>query len=183
MTKKEISDRKLYLSTLRSQLSLDQNQLVSNEMAYRSKHLEGIIKALRSADINKDTIKGIDVFINADKSLVGKKYVEDLFFWESSKLDNSGSDMILIAKANLQVYAKGMNLSTKDPDTYKSMKLEFSKVIDQINSCLTYYQIDNVKIIDEYNSPICKAWIKLFPTDTYLDYLKEIKFIPHGKFF
>lgn len=183
MTNKEISDRKLYLGALRSQLSLDNNQSVSNEMVYRSKHLESIIKALRSTDINKDSIKGIDVYINADKSFVGKCYLKDLFFWESSKLNNSGSDMILIAKANLQAYCKGASLSTKDPDAYESMKLEFSKVIDQFNSCLSYYQIDNAKVIVEYNNPICKAWIKLFPTEAYLDYLKEIKFIPHGKFF
>ena len=40
-----------------------------------------------------------------------------------------------------------------------------------------------IKVIDEYDKPISKIWIKLIPSDNYLDYLNKIKFIPHGKFF
>ena len=84
---------------------------------------------------------------------------------------------------NINKFAKGEELNTRNDETYILMKQEFSKVLDQINSCLNYYQIDNIKVIDEYDKPISKIWIKLIPSDNYLDYLNKIKFIPHGKFF
>lgn len=183
MTKKEISDRKLYLDTLKSQLSLDDNQAVMSEMTARAKQIEGILKAITAANVNRDNIPGIDMYLSLEKNSVVKKYLKDLFFWDSVKLKSDGTDQILVAQANLSRFAKGENLNPKDDETYNLFKLEFSKVLDQINACTTYYQIENIKIQDEIDKPISRIWIKLLPSDSYLDYLKSIKFISHGRFF
>lgn len=183
MTKKEISDRKLYLNTLNSQLSLDDNQAVMREMSVRAKQIEGILKAITAANVNRDNIPGIDMYLNLEKNSVVKKYLKDLFFWDSIKLNSDGTDQVLVAKANLSKFAKGENLSSKDDETYNLFKLEFSKVLDQIDACTTYYQVDNIKIQIEIDKPISKIWIKLLPSDSYLEYLKSIKFISHDKFF
>lgn len=183
MTKIEIQERKLYLDTLKTQLSLDDNQAVMTEMSARAKQVEGILKALVSANVNCDNIPGLDIYIRIEKNLVIKKYLKDLFFFDTIKLKSDGTDQILIATANLSKFAKGENLDPKSDETYLTMKLEFSKVIDQINNCLAYFQIQNVKVIEEYDKPISKVWLKLLPSDNYLDYLKKIKFISHGKFF
>lgn len=183
MTKKEIGDRKLYLDTLKSQLSLDDNQAVTSEMTARAKQIEGILKVITAANVNRDNIPGIDIYLSIEKNPIVKKYLKDLFFWDSLKLKSDGTDQILVAQANLSRFAKGMNLNTKDDETHDLFKLEFSKVLDQINACTTYYQIENIKIQDEIDKPISRIWIKLLPSDSYLDYLKSIKFISHGRFF
>lgn len=183
MTKKEIQERKLYLDALKTQLSLEDNAAVTSEMTTRAKQIEGILKALVSANVNCDNIPGMEIYVHLEKSLVIKKYLKDLFFFDSIKLKSYGTDQILVATANLNKFAKGEELNTRNDETYILMKQEFSKVLDQINSCLNYFQIENIKVIDEYDKPISKIWIKLLPSDNYLDYLKKIKFISHGKFF
>ena len=183
MTKKEIIDRKLYLDSLKSDLTLNDNAAVVAEMTQRAKQIEGLLKALTSANINCDTTPGIQIFTRIDKNLVVRKYLNDLFFFDAIKLKSNDTDRFIVAEANLGKFAKGVNLLSKDDETYKLMKLEFSKVLDQINSCTTYYQVDNIKVIDEYDKPISRIYIKLLPSDSYLDYLKKIKFISHGKFF
>ena len=62
MTKKEITDRKLYLDSLKSDLALNDNAAVVAEMAQRAKQIEGLLKALTSANINCDTTPGIQIF-------------------------------------------------------------------------------------------------------------------------
>ena len=183
MTKKEITDRKLYLDSLKSDLALNDNAAVVAEMTQRAKQIEGLLKALTSANINCDTTPGIQIFTRIDKNLVVRKYLNDLFFFDAIKLKSNDTDRFIVAEANLGKFAKGVNLLSKDDETYKLMKLEFSKVLDQINSCTTYYQVDNIKVMDEYDKPISRIYIKLLPSDSYLDYLKKIKFISHGKFF
>lgn len=183
MTKKEIQERKLYLDALKTQLSLEDNAAVTSEMTTRAKQIEGILKALVSANVNCDNIPGMEIYVHLEKNLVIKKYLKDLFFFDSIKLKSDGTDQILVATANLNKFAKGEELNTRNNETYTLMKQEFSKVLDQINSCLNYFQIENIKVIDEYDKPISKIWIKLLPSDSYLDYLKKIKFISHGKFF
>ena len=183
MTKKEIQERKLYLDTLKTQLLLEDNAAVTSEMTTRAKQIEGILKALISANVNCDNIPGMEIYVHLEKNLVIKKYLKDLFFFDAIKLKSDGTDQILVASANINKFAKGEELNTRNDETYILMKQEFSKVLDQINSCLNYYQIDNIKVIDEYDKPISKIWIKLIPSDNYLDYLNKIKFIPHGKFF
>ena len=170
MTKKEIQERKLYLDTLKTQLLLEDNAAVTSEMTARAKQIEGILKALISANVNCDNIPGMEIYVHLEKNLVIKK-------------KSDGTDQILVASANINKFAKGEELNTRNNETYILMKQEFSKVLDQINSCLNYYQIDNIKVIDEYDKPISKIWIKLIPSDNYLDYLNKIKFIPYGKFF
>lgn len=183
MTKKEIQDRKLYLDTLKTQLLLEDNAAVTVEMTTRAKQIEGILKALVSANVNCDNIPGIDIYVHLEKNFVIKKYLKDLFFFDSIKLKNDGTDQFLVAGANINKFAKGEELNTRNDETYNLMKQEFSKVLNQINACLNYFQIENIKVIDEYDKPISKIWIKLLPSDSYLDYLKKIKFISHGKFF
>ena len=53
MTKKEIQERKLYLDTLKTQLLLEDNAAVTSEMTARAKQIEGILKALISANVPK----------------------------------------------------------------------------------------------------------------------------------
>ena len=183
MTKKEIQERKLYLDALKTQLSLEDNAAVTSEMTTRAKQIEGILKALISANVNCDNIPGMEIYTHLEKNLIIKKYLKDLFFFDSIKLKSDGTDQILVATANLNKFAKGEELNTCNDETYTLMKQEFSKVLDQINSCLNYFQIENIKVIDEYDKPISKIWIKLLPSDSYLDYLKKNKFISHGKFF
>ena len=183
MTKKEINERKLYLETLRSDLSLNDNAAVMEEMSQRAKQIEGIIKALASANINCDNIPGIQIFTKIDKNLTVKKYLKDLFFFDTVKLTSKDTDKFLVAEANLFKFAKGENLSTKDEETYTLMKQEFGKVLDQINYCIEYYMIENIKVLDEIDKPTSRIYIRFLPSDSYLDYLKKIKFISHGKFF
>ena len=76
MNKKEINDRKLYLETLRSDLTLNDNAAVMTEMTQRAKQVEGILKALVSANINHDNIPGIEIFTKIDKNLIVKKYLK-----------------------------------------------------------------------------------------------------------
>lgn len=182
MTKKEIIDRKLYLETLKTQLSLDDNAAVTTEMTARAKQVEGILKALVSANVNRDNIPGIQMFVKLEKNQVIKNYLKDLFFFDTLKLKSNATDQFLVAEANLAKFAKGENLNSKDDETYNLMRLELSKAIDQINACIMYFQIENIKVIEEYDKPISRIWIKLLPSDNYLDYLKKIKFISHEKF-
>ena len=183
MNKKEINDRKLYLETLRSDLTLNDNAAVMAEMTQRAKQVEGILKALVSANINHDNIPGIKIFTKIDKNLVVKKYLKDLFFFDTMKLTSDGTDKFLVAEANLFKFAKGENMSTKDDETYTLMKQEFDKVLDQINHCIEYYMIENIKVLDEIDKPTSRIYIRFLPSDSYLEYLKKIKFISHGKFF
>ena len=183
MNKKEINDRKLYLETLRSDLTLNDNAAVMSEMTQRAKQVEGILKALVSANINHDNIPGITIFTEIDKNLTVKKYLKDLFFFDTMKLTSNGTDKFLVAEANLFKFAKGENMSTKDDETYTLMKQEFDKVLDQINHCIEFYMIENIKVLDEIDKPTSRIYIRFLPSDSYLDYLKKIKFISHGKFF
>lgn len=182
MTKTEIQSRKLYLDTLMSQLSLEDNAAVTSEMTARAKQVEGILKALVSANVNCDNIPGISIYTKLEKNLVIKKYLKDLFFFDTLKLSKTSEDRILVAEAKLNGFAKGEKLLSKDEETYSLMKLEFSKVLDQINNCLSYFQIEDIEVIVDYDKPISRIYIKLLPSDSYLDYLKKIKFIPIGKF-
>ena len=136
MTKKEIQDRKLYLDTLKTQLLLEDNAAVTAEMTTRAKQIEGILKALVSANVNCDNIPGIDIYVHLEKNFVIKKYLKDLFFFDSIKLKNDGTDQFLVASANINKFAKGEELNTRNDETYNLMKQEFSKVLDQINACL-----------------------------------------------
>lgn len=182
MTKSEIQSRKLYLDTLMSQLSLEDNAAVTSEMTARAKQVEGILKALVSANVNCDNIPGISIYTKLEKNLVIKKYLKDLFFFDTLKLSKTPEDRILVAEAKINGFAKGEKILTKDEETYNLMKLEFSKVLDQINGCLSYFQVENIEVIVDYDKPISRIYIKLLPSDSYLDYLKQIKFIPIGKF-
>lgn len=182
MTKKEIADRKLYLDTLKTQLSLDDNQSVMTEMSMRAKQVEAILKALTSANINRDNIPGIDMYLNLEKNLVIKSYLKDLFFWDSIKLKSNGTDQILIAKGNYGHFAKLEGLDPRSDETYNLFSLEFSKVLDCINASLSYYQVENIDIIKDFDKPISKLWIKFLPSDEYLEYLDSIKFISHNRF-
>ena len=81
MTKKEIQSRNNYLQSLRAKLSLEDNAAVAIEMTARAKQIEGLIKALNSANVNCDNIPGIEIYPKLEKSLVVKKYLKDLFFF------------------------------------------------------------------------------------------------------
>lgn len=183
MTNKEIQSRKEYLQTLRARLSLEDNAAVAIEMTARAKQIEGLIKALNSANVNCDNIPGMEIYPKLDKSLVVKKYLKDLFFFDTLKLKKYATDQILVAKADLSKFAKGEDMDPRSNETYQSWTNEFSKVIDQVNACLNYYQIENINVVEEYDKPISKLWIQLVPSDYYLEYLKKIKFISFGKFF
>ena len=182
MIKKEIQLRKLYLNTLKTQLLLEDNAAVTSEMTARAKQIEGIIKALGNANINCDNIPGLQIFFNLDKNLIVKKYLKDLFFFETNQLSKISSDEILIAEANLAKFSKGEKLNSKDSETYELMKNEFSKMYDQINNCLSYYQIEDIKLIRSDDKPISRMALKLLPSYNYLQYLKKIKFISNNKF-
>ena len=114
MNKKEINARKVYLESLKSDLTLNDNAAVMSEMTQRAKQVEGILKALVSANINHDNIPGITIFTEIDKNLTVKKYLKDLFFFDTMKLTSNGTDKFLVAEANLFKFAKGENMSTKD---------------------------------------------------------------------
>ena len=77
MTKKEIQERKLYLDTLKTQLLLEDNAAVTSEMTARAKQIEGILKALISANVNCDNIPGMEIYVHLEKNLVIKKYLKD----------------------------------------------------------------------------------------------------------
>lgn len=183
MTKKEIADRHEYLNALKSSLSLEDNQSILIEMTARAKQIEGIVKSLSSANINRDNIPGIDIYLNINKSLVVKKYLSDLFFFDRLYLSTNESDKVLVAYGNIQKFASGTKLLVKDESTYTEFKSEFTKVHKFIDSALSYYNVNDIELIVEHDKPISKIWIRLLPSDKYLEYLKRIKFIPikHGK--
>lgn len=183
MTRNDIISRKEYLESLRKELSFNNDTRVANEMAYRAKQVEGILKALVSANINRDNIPGIQLYTKLEKNLTIKKYLNDIFFFDSEKLKCNGTDRILIADANLVKFASGENLNSKDKNTSLVFNNEFSKVIDFVNAAVNYYQIENINLIEEDNSLVRKLWIKLLPSDKYLDLLDNISFRSHEKFF
>lgn len=183
MTKKEIQSRNNYLQSLRAKLSLEDNAAVAIEMTARAKQIEGLIKALNSANVNCDNIPGMEIYPKLEKSLVVKKYLKDLFFFDTLKLKKDATDRILVAKADLGKFAKGENMDARSNETYQSWNNEFSKVIDQVNACMNYYQIENINVVEELDKPISKLWIQLVPSEYYLEYLKKIKFVSFGKFF
>lgn len=183
MTKKEIQSRNDYLQSLRAKLSLEDNAAVAIEMTARAKQIEGLIKALNSANVNCDNIPGMEIYPKLEKSLVVKKYLKDLFFFDTLKLKKDATDQILVAKADLGKFAKGEDMDARSNETYQSWANEFSKVIDQVNACLNYYQIENINVVEEYDKPVSKLWIQLVPSEYYLEYLKRIKFVSFGKFF
>ena len=57
------------------------------------------------------------------------------------------------------------------------MKQEFDKVLDQINHCIEYYMIENIKVLDEIDKPTSRIYIRFLPSDSYLDYLKKINYL------
>lgn len=183
MTKKEITDRKLYLDTLKTQLSLEDNQAVITEMQYRAKQIEAILKSLSSANINRDNIPGMDMFLKLEKSPIIKKYLSDLFFFDLVELQSFISDKFIVAQGNIQNFAKGTKLLVKDNETKDLFKLEFKHIVDYIDAALSYYQVNDIELIVDYDIPISRAWIKLYPSDNYQRYLQKIKFIPLKRFF
>lgn len=182
MTKKEIADRKLYLDTLKTQLSLDDNQAVITEMSARAKQIEAIIKALAAANINRDNIPGIDMFLKANKNPVIKRYLSDLFFFDLVGVQESITDKFIVAQGNIQSFARGSKRLVKDQETKDLFRIEFKHVADYIDAALSYYQVNDIEIIVEHDIPISKVWIRLYPSEAYQEYLQKIKFIPLKKF-
>ena len=178
MKKSEINERKVYLQSLRTDLSLNDNAAVSNEMNARAKHIEAIRKALISANVNIENVPGISIFPNINKSKIGSKYLHDLFYFETIKDDSKA----IITKGDFNIFCRSKNISTKDKDSWDKFKLEFSKVVDQINACIAYFNIENIEVEVEYDAPNCKVYIKLLPSEDYKEYLKKIKFVSLDKF-
>lgn len=183
MTSKQIADRKDYLESMRSDLSLNENLMVITEMSKRVRRIEYIYKSLVSASINADNIPGINIYTRITKNKVVAAYLEDYFFFDTIKLSSTASDKILVAEANLFKFAKGIGITSTDSKAPTMMKKEFAKVEELILAGLSYSQVDYITTSVEEDKGTIKMYIRLHPSDTYKNDLKSVNFISHEKFF